>query len=160
MVDLAVFSGALASITGLIKAANESKNFEWTSKLIEIQQKVIELQGAYASLQNANRELAEENRRLKEAKDLESRAIFEHGVYWLAPQVQYEVTGESVIEVSERPMNGPYCPSCWDLDQKLVRLQIWNSGKPGNIDFYCPHHKNTQVFYGIPRDRIMGYDKW
>jgi hypothetical protein len=158
LMDLSVFSGALSSITGLIKVANETKNFDWTNKLIEVQQRIIELQNAYTTLQDLNRQLAEENRQLKEQKELESRLMFDNGVYWRAARVQDEISGEWITEISdEHPPSGPYCPSCWDLDRKLIRLQVWSSQKSSALDFYCPHHKSMHTFFDIPRSKVSGY---
>ena len=43
MLEIAAFTGALSSISALIRVANETKNVEMTGKLIDLQQKNREL---------------------------------------------------------------------------------------------------------------------
>lgn len=91
-----------------------------------IHAKLLELQGLILSAQQALGEAVEENRQLR--RDLDDRDRlkafgkdfkFEDGVYW--------------------HRDYPYCPNCWDVDQKPIRL----TGPYGlsNSDWDCPVHK-------------------
>ena len=93
----------------------------------EVHARLLELQGLILSAQLALAEGLEENRRLHTAIDELKRTAdfgkdfkFEEGVYW--------------------HRDYPYCPNCWDIDRKPVRLD----GPTGltNSDWSCPIHRS------------------
>lgn len=77
MLEIAAFTGALSSISALIKVANESKNVEMTNKLIDLQQKISSMQGDFGEMQQKLFEAQQENCDLKEKqRGLDDDAAF------------------------------------------------------------------------------------
>ena len=71
----------------------------------------IDLYRKVMSLQEQVYELFEENRLLKERLTMRETLQFKSNAYW-------------------RGDEGPFCSSCWDGEQKLVRLHIQRSYHP------------------------------
>lgn len=122
-------TAGLATVTGIVQTlqalAGLSKNVnavEFNQKLIELQRLIFELQGKLLEIQNENTMLTEENRRLKSVEEIRGKLIFSRQVYWV-------MDGDN--------LDGPYCPNCWDLNRKLVRLTIWDGSDPKAINYRC-----------------------
>jgi hypothetical protein len=98
----------------------------------KIRSRLLELQELILSAQSALGEAQEENRTLRSQLDDQTRLLefgkqftFSEGVYWYRDY--------------------PYCPNCWDVDQKPMRLDgpFWHSfvGQ-GKRSFECNIHKS------------------
>jgi hypothetical protein len=101
-----------------------------------IHARLLELQGLILSAQMALGDLGEENRQLshklddREAlKELAKSLVFGYTVYWR--------------DFGEESYDGPYCPTCWDADRKLIRLSFWGEDMYGGVQkrrHDCPIH--------------------
>jgi hypothetical protein len=92
------------------------------NKITEMQDLVFSAQRALGDAEEENRSLRRELDEVKRMADIGKNFKSELGVYWLA--------GSS------------YCPACWDVDRKPVRLG--GPIKDGRIKLYtCPLHKVT-----------------
>ena len=78
----------------------------------EAQEQIMALREATIELQEENFSLREKVKVLEEQQKIKTQAQFDGSVYWLA-----EGTGRT----------GPFCQRCFDVDQKLVRLQGWDA---------------------------------
>ena len=98
-----------------------------------VRARLIEMQDLMLSAQRALGEAEEENRKLRTALDERARLeefgkqfTFEEGVYWFRDY--------------------PYCPNCWDVDRKPMRLDgpFWHSfvGE-GCREWNCLIHKSS-----------------
>ncbi len=82
------------------------------------------LLAAIIQLQGFAFELQAENETLRRERDREASLTFQDGVYW-----------------SDDPRNpGPFCPTCWGRERKLIPLQLWhcyacetNVPEPGRV---------------------------
>jgi hypothetical protein len=143
MLEFAMFTGLLSSVGGLIKVANESKNFELTNSLIELQQRIIALQGACGELQqnvfDAQKEARELADKLRAADEkLAVRAMpFHDGAQWLPKE-----GGEE---------DGPFCPSCWS-DGLIVRPEVYTVDN-GYVNLMCKRHTNN--FYFSVQEKLV-----
>ncbi len=77
----------------------------------EAQEQIMALREAAIALQEENIALREKVKILEEQLKIKSQIEFDGSVYWL-------------VEGTNR--NGPFCQRCYDVDQKLVRLQDWD----------------------------------
>src|SRR5437870_5054996 len=114
--DITAISGAITAIRHILDIG---KNIEdqriagaITSAVIEVQGKLLEAQQLVGEVQDENRRLKDEIRDLKAQQDLESSVAFHDGAYWRTRKGQEE---------------GPFCPSCWGVNKKLVVLTVWDS---------------------------------
>lgn len=74
---------------------------------MDLYKKVVDLQSDIVELTEERNKLREKNRVLKEKKNIKDRLRFDTNLYWLK---------EGSNEV------GPFCASCMDSEEKLVRL--------------------------------------
>ena len=136
----------ITAITGAITAARHildiGKNIEdqkiasaINSAVLEIQGKLLEAHQLIAEVQDENRNLKDEIRELKARQSLEANVSFDHGAYWYKNQ--------------DGKVTGPYCPSCWDLERKLV-LPMVHDGSVDPMTLVCIHHKNP-LYFDVPR---------
>jgi hypothetical protein len=96
-----------------------------------IRAKLLELQGLILSAQAALGEARDENTVLRAELDLRNvrqefakQFVAAEGVYWVS--------------------NYPYCPNCWEIDQKPMRLSgPFYSGNNVNGKWTCPGHNST-----------------
>ena len=77
----------------------------------EAQEQIMALREAAIELQEENFTLREKVKTLEDQQRIKDQAQFDGSVYWL-------VKGPN--------RTGPFCQRCFDVDQKLVRLQDWD----------------------------------
>ena len=119
---LETLSAALASLKTIAGLAREANNAEMRQQVIKLQSLILKLQEDLMRLQTENTELREQNRALQQTSDIKQGLEYAESVYWrTAPD-------------SKR--DGPFCPNCCDIDNKLVRLKP--GANPGI--FLCPTH--------------------
>ena len=75
---------------------------------VEAQEQIMELREAVITLQDENFELRNKIRNLEDELKIKGQLKFNETVYW-------------IHEGSAK--DGPFCPRCYDIDQKLSRLQ-------------------------------------
>jgi hypothetical protein len=121
---------------------------------LKVQEMLIHTVNAQIALGDANNGLhiaAEENRELKRKiqKLRDSKATTEGLIF--ADEVYLRWKSEGVLD-------GPFCPACWDIDTKLVRLKLARTnpsegcpdGKPCRR-YDCVVHK---ISYYIPASKF------
>lgn len=89
---------------------------------VEAQEKIMELRETALELQEENVNLKSQVNELQQALKLKEQLRWSGSVYWL--------------EAEAGKKEGPYCPRCYDVDGKLVRLQNWDT------DWNCFQCKN------------------
>lgn len=77
----------------------------------EAQEQIMALREAAIELQEDNLALRDKVKALEEQLRIKSQIQFDGSVYWLAD-------GDA--------RTGPYCQRCYDVEQRLVRLQDWD----------------------------------
>lgn len=111
---------------------------------LEVQEKVVQLRESALELQAENLTLKARIRELEEAFQLKASVVWEKPYYFR--------------QLDNGSKDGPFCPCCYDKDQKLTRLQ---STRPGR--WHCLLCK-TQVFdssYQPPSAQIAhGTSHW
>jgi len=133
-VAAAIFTAGLsAAKTGfdLIKGVRELLKrqevdpSEISSRLLELQELMLEAQTALSEGQAENRRLQIEVEELKRMADFWKEFKSAYGVYW------HETY--------------PYCPVCWDVDRKPVRLSGPTRPLAGghHNEWICPFHKQA-----------------
>lgn len=75
---------------------------------VEAQEQIMELREAVITLQEENFELRNKIRKLDEKLRIKGQLKFSRNVYW---------------SHEGQAKDGPFCPRCFDIDQKLARLQ-------------------------------------
>lgn len=103
------------------------------SAVADVNVKLILTQQQIMQVQEENAHLKEEFRLLRDAKALEDSVVFHDGAYWRKKGNGTE--------------DGPFCPSCWGLDKKLVlpSINCWGEGGEGT-SLVCFHHGAARYF--------------
>ncbi|MEW6688059.1 MAG: hypothetical protein AB1452_03100 [Pseudomonadota bacterium] len=78
---------------------------------VEAQEKIMELRETALGLQEENLGLREKVRQLEDGLKIKQQLKFERTAYWL---------------IDGQTKDGPFCQRCYDVDQKLVRLQDYD----------------------------------
>lgn len=91
----------------IAELAEHEKSAELRNQIIELQSRLLELQSGLLNLQQENADLQAQKSQLEEALQPEGKVVFAESVYW--------------IERDGR-RDGPYCPNCYDVDCRFVRL--------------------------------------
>ena len=119
--------------------ASKAKNPE----LMEI---VLKLQTGYMELLNDNNQLRErvhgfekEIETLKRKRDIEKSLTIENGVYFIK-------TVDENGQITDP--SGPFCTSCWDVDNNLVLLHVHRDESAT-----CPHCDFKYDFMSRPSSR-------
>jgi len=97
---------SIDTIKELLDLALSAKNHDLYSRINGLSQELIEYQQENLSLKKKVIEL-EETLNTKESLK------FEDHVYWL---------------IKDGKKDGPYCPKCWDANEKTIRLRVLNNG--------------------------------
>src|ERR1035441_10041759 len=83
-------------------ARQQIKPEEIPARLMELQQHILSMQAIVHDLAEENRTLTSQIEELQRSADFGKDFTFEEGVYWRD--------------------KAPYCPICWDVQRKPVRL--------------------------------------
>ena len=99
---------------------------------LEAQEKIMELCDACVSFREESLALRERVKELEQKLSQKDKVIFETGTYW--------VEGQEIRD-------GPYCPACYDSNDKLIRLQHWPESDDGMVSerYLCPICKFQQL---------------
>ena len=97
---------------------------------LEAQERIMELRETLVSLQEERQALKERVLELESALAIQGDLLFDNGVYW-------RVSG------GDGEREGPFCQHCYDVNDRLVRLQHARSnGTRGNHCWACAACKN------------------
>ena len=83
---------------------------------LEAHEKIMELREAALACREENLALKERLKDLEEKQTIKDQLYFDGRVYWLG------------TDITHNHENGPFCASCYDKDEKLIRLQFWPGG--------------------------------
>ena len=114
--------GIIENFKDVLKLADAANNLDLYKKLAELQNSVL-------SLQEENRELKEHLAKRDEHDATQKNLKHDGERYWL------EKDGKK---------DGPFCHTCWDRDNKLVRMRKYEKAR-GGYDFmcdFCGRHRN------------------
>lgn len=122
----------LDNIKSLVSSINKLKDPKLMKLVTNLQTSALELQNDNDQLRDRIRNLEEENEALKKKIAIKDSLIIEYGVYF-----------------SETPegKDGPFCPRCWAVKNKLVPLMIQDDNSASCRD--CPMHYKYQSVQNI-----------
>ena len=83
---------------------------------IEAQKKIMNLREAALELQEENVDLKSHIKKLEEELKIKESLEYSRSCYWLWKEND---AGDFTIK------DGPFCQRCYDVEQKLIRLQDW-----------------------------------
>jgi hypothetical protein len=95
-------------------ATGQVRSEEVSSRLMELQQNILDMQGMLHDLAEENRKLKSEIAAQKSIEEIAKALVVADSVYFLRKS-----SGE---------LDGPFCPTCWDDANKLIRLKFENKG--------------------------------
>ena len=137
MPDLASISAALASIKTATEIAKLIKDSGASLEQAEVKLQIANL---ISSLADAKIELAELQTEMNQLKDkLSQRA----SVKWVKPYYMIQAGND---------MEGPFCPTCYDNSEKMIRLQ--GSGHKGWSCFTCKGFFEDSEYVEPPPIRV------
>jgi hypothetical protein len=120
MPDIASISAILSSIKAASDIAKLLKDADLSLEKAELRLKLADLVSALAdariemaSVQETLNVKDQQIRELQEASRIKSQLQYEQPYYWI-------IDGTACV--------GPYCQSCYDKEQKLIRLQGYDKG--------------------------------
>jgi hypothetical protein len=139
MYDLVL--GALSSLnqlTTISKALSDQKvAAAINSAVADIQSKLIQTQQQIMQVQADNEKLQQEIKAMKAQQELDGRVRFHDGAYWKKNDDATE--------------DGPFCPSCWGLDKKLVLPSV-DEVYSSSTSLRCTHHGREPVYFSVPNN--------
>ena len=102
------------------------------ARLIELQSLILSAQSALGEAQEENRTLIDQLDQRKLHLEFAKQFVSAEGVYWVG--------------------NYPYCPNCWEIEQKPMRLSgPFYSGNSQSGKWACPKHNATFFLRVRPR---------
>lgn len=124
--------GTVSTITMAIEAMKRLKELTDKTKNIEIKEQIVELRSALVDLKEELAELQERNLELEaalkeatEKPNLRQMIEVKDDVYYLKEAIDGRGTG-------------PFCPACFEGDEKLVPLQKTTSSFTALGSLMCP----------------------
>jgi hypothetical protein len=94
---------------------------------MDLYKRLVELQGQVVELAQRNLELEQELAEITKAGDLGAKLQIREDAYWLPRDGQQP--------------DGPFCMTCWDVDNKLVRMKRLANNRL--LCLYCQHHRGA-----------------
>jgi hypothetical protein len=121
----------IKSVRELVKRADIDAA-EVSARLLELQELMLDARTALSEAQEEKAKLEIRIAELTRMSDLGKDFKMEEGVYWRA--------------------GVPYCPICWDVDRKTVRLggPSAGAGFHGQMNWNCPFHETS---FGMSDER-------
>jgi hypothetical protein len=102
---------------------------EVSARLLDLQDLMLDARTALTEAQEEKTQLEARIAELSRMAEFGKGFVSEYGVYWY--------------------MANPYCPTCWDVDRKPVRLagpKRAEQAMPGMNAWTCPFHKAEFMF--------------
>ena len=109
------------NIKSLASTVRKLKDPELMKRFMNLQTSALGLQNDNDQLRDRIRDLEKENKSLEEKIAIKGSLVVEYGAY-------FTKTSEG--------KDGPYCTRCWDVINKLVRLNVRSNGQA-----VCPECK-------------------
>lgn len=100
-------------IKKIAKVLQEAGKIDLYEKLLQMKERAIEMQAKIELLTAENKNLIK-NQVIREKLELKDNH------YWLK---------------TKNDVDGPYCTKCWDKDQLLIRVPVYNNNE---YQFECP----------------------
>lgn len=116
----------LIKIMGLYEGIKDVAKVIQQADNVELYKQLIDLSSQALELQNEISRISAENAELKKMRDVESR-IVRHS----EPYVTLKDDCKQIL----------FCSHCWDYEQKLIQVKLYDSGK-----FKCIHCKNDGTY--------------
>ena len=127
----------------LYKGLKEIANTLQKSADIGIYSQLIELSSQALDMQSEILRLTEENSKLKRSKNIEDKIV------------RCEVT---YITLCDDEAKIKYCSCCWDVNNKLVQVNVKNSAQ-----YECPNCNNNGIYNKVKHDEanriILGVNR-
>lgn len=101
-------------IKKIAKVLQEAGKIDLYEKLLELKERAMEMQEKIEKLSTENKKLIK-NQSIKEKLELADNH------YWLK---------------NEDKLDGPYCTKCWDKEQLLIRVPVYDNNE---YEFICPN---------------------
>lgn len=107
----------ISDIQAIGKILQKADNIELYEKLLTIQEKALDIMKENESLRNENSELKEKLR-------IKGSLRFGKNMYYK-------------VDEKENKKDGPFCSSCWDKENKLIRVHKTDGSHFASI-YWCP----------------------
>ena len=104
------------------------------SAVADVQVKLILTQQQIMEVQEENRVLKETIHQMEKRQEEETKVSHHDGAIWK--------------RISDTQEDGPFCPSCWALEKKLVPPTVWDSSA-SLLGLTCVHHKQA-IHFNVP----------
>ena len=118
-------NSALTLFDRAFKIVKGSANMEAKETMLSLRESLLAVKEENLSLKQDNLTLKEELAGLKKSTYVENRVVFEYPNYYILAE--------------DGTKDGPFCKSCKDKDDKLIRLTV---SKP-NASWHCDVCKNN-----------------
>ncbi len=129
MEPIAVGTQLLGLLDKLLEIAGKRKDPELSQQTVALIRLASQLQSENIALTNENLELRRKADRAEEWRAIREKLKFEDGAYWF---------------VEDGRKDGPFCPTCADVDEKRVRLHSSPVKAKGTL--YCHVHKDVTIY--------------
>lgn len=126
---ISVGTQLLGVLDKLLEMAGKRKDPELSQQIVSLIRLASQLQSENITLQNENLELRKKVDRAEEWRAIKAKLKFEDGAYWL---------------VGDEHKDGPFCPTCADVDEKCVPLHPSPVKAKGTL--YCHIHKDVTIY--------------
>ena len=123
-------NSALSLFDRASKMVKGSVNLEAQEVMLALREALLAVKEENLSLKQDNLALKEELGSLKKSTDVENRIVFEYPNYYVLAE--------------DGTKDGPFCKSCKDKDDKLVRLTVWKPDSAWHCDV-CNNSVETEV---------------
>lgn len=136
MLDITAIGTGLASLKTVSELVSQLRKAVDTSdvapaelrgRLLELQDYMIDAREQLLCAQDEQLALKNRIQELERYSDVGSTFKKLHGLYWADA--------------------APYCPTCWDVDRKPVRLGGPVKQDRDNVSYTCPLHKVSYAMY-------------
>ena len=109
-------------VKALLTLAKEANRLDLAEDLVELRREALDLK-------EENAMLREQIKSLEEKVSLQSKVVFEKGIYWVEED-----------EMTRDKSKTPICPRCWDVDRIVVRQAL--TKRHLGLGFRCSNCNN------------------
>ena len=103
--------GIIETTTEMAKLVKKLGDIELYNQIISLQGQIMELMSENMNLKDQVRKFKEQLSKVHDRTELRKKIEFDENI------------GGYFIRGDDSQKDGPYCQVCWDVDEKLVRLQ-------------------------------------
>ena len=123
-------NSALTLFDRVFKIVKGSKNIEAQEAMLSLREALLVVKEDNLSLKQDNLALKEELASFKRSTEVESRIVFDYPNYY--------------VLAKDGTKDGPFCKSCKDKDNKLIRLTVRKPDAAWYCDV-CSNHVETET---------------